>query len=74
MAVHEDTGEMEWEVKEILDSRYRYRRLQYLVRWLGYDAPSWEPAEYLEHAQKLVKSFHVKYSYKAGPELKLVRR
>ena len=29
-------GEEEFEVEEILDSRIRYRKLQYLIKWLGY--------------------------------------
>ena len=70
MAIHEETGEMEWEVREILDSRYRYRYLQYLIQWSGYDTPSWEPAEYLENAQDLVEAFHIRYPEKPGPELR----
>ena len=31
-------GEQEWEVKEILDSRWHYGRLQYKARWAGYKA------------------------------------
>ena len=37
-------GEKEWEVAEVLDSRLFRRRLQYLVKWTGYDDPTWEPA------------------------------
>jgi len=29
-------GEAEWEVKEILDSRWHQRRFQYLIKWKGY--------------------------------------
>lgn len=52
-------GELEYEVRRILDSR-RYRgKLQYLIDWVGY-APedrSWEPAEHV-HAPLLVHRFH----------------
>ena len=29
-------GEAEWEVEEILDSRWHRRRFQYLIKWKGY--------------------------------------
>jgi len=29
-------GELEWEVEEILDSRWHQRRFQYLIKWKGY--------------------------------------
>jgi len=38
--------EAEWEVEEILDSRWHRRRFQYLVKWKGYghEHNSWESA------------------------------
>jgi len=40
-------GQPEWEVEEILDSRWYRCKLQYLIKWKGYsDAHnSWEPKE-----------------------------
>ena len=35
----------EWHVEEILDCRIYRRRLQYLVKWVGFDRPNWEPGE-----------------------------
>ncbi|OJD09763.1 hypothetical protein ACJ73_10101, partial [Blastomyces percursus] len=34
-------NELEWEIEEILDERSRGRGRQYLVKWVGYDRPSW---------------------------------
>jgi len=38
--------EAEWEVEEILDSRWHQRRFQYLIKWKGYgrEHNSWESA------------------------------
>jgi transposase InsO family protein len=38
-------GHEHFEVEEILDSRMRYRRIEYLIKWKGYDVShnSWEP-------------------------------
>ena len=59
----EDEEEPEYEVEEILDSRIRWKRLEYLVKWVGYDSGhnSWEPVENLEHAPKIVGRFHKKH-------------
>src|SRR5436853_2932882 len=51
-------GEEEWEVEDILDSRLHYRQLQYLVRWVGYDAPTWQTPSDLAHSSDLVREFH----------------
>jgi len=57
----------EWEVDEVLDSRRRYGKLEYLVRWLGYDPPTWEPSKFLEHAPVVVHKFHELYPSKPRP-------
>lgn len=51
-------GHQEWKVEEVLDSCLRYPRPQYLVKWLGYDAPTWQPAHDLENAAADVEHFH----------------
>ena len=55
---------------EILDSRYRYKSLQYLIKWRGYsDAEaSWRRADDAEHAERLVKEYHERYPHKPGLE------
>lgn len=50
--------EEEWEVERILDSRLYYRRLQDFVKWKGYGAPLWQPAENMEHPGEAVQDFH----------------
>ena len=57
-------GEEFYEVEEILDSRYRWRKLRFLVRWKGYDESydTWEPADELEaNAPEAVKDFYRKH-------------
>lgn len=46
-------NEVEHEVEAVLDSRLRYKKVQYLVDWKGYsqDHRSWEPASHLTHCQ-----------------------
>ena len=54
-------GEEFYEVDYISDSKYRWRKLYYLVHWKGYDEShdSWEPAtELQETAPDSVEEFH----------------
>jgi len=53
-------GHEEWEVKEILDSRRRRRKLEYLVRWEGCtpDEDTWEPVANLKNAPLIIEKFH----------------
>jgi hypothetical protein len=59
-------GEQEWEVDEVLDSRTRYRKLQYLIKWTGYDQPDWEDARMVNGLQA-IDVFHHRYPDKPGP-------
>ena len=57
-------GLEEWLVEDIVDSRWERRgrggpRLKYMVKWTGYDQPTEEPAEYLEHARQIVANFRM---------------
>ena len=38
-------GEKEWQVQEVLDSKFVRNQLRYLWKWKGYDETTWEPAE-----------------------------
>ena len=55
-------GEAEWEVEEILDSRWHRRRFQYLIKWKGYSREhnSWESASEV-FAPELIAEFHRKH-------------
>jgi len=55
-------GEVEWEVEEILDSRWHRRRFQYLIKWKGYSCEhnSWESASEVS-APELTTEFHCKH-------------
>ena len=55
-------GLPEFEVKEILDSRYFYLKLQSMVDWVGYDQSeqSWQPVENLSNATRAIQDFHKK--------------
>jgi hypothetical protein len=52
-------GVQEYEVEEVLDSRMRWNRLEYFVKWKGYDASHncWEVFRDV-HAPVLVAQFH----------------
>jgi len=54
--------EAKWEVEEILDSRWHWRRFQYLIKWKGYghEHNSWESASEVS-APELTMEFHRKY-------------
>jgi hypothetical protein len=53
-------GELEYEVRGVLDSKVDRGRLFYLVDWVGYgpEERTWEPAENVEHTEDAVADFH----------------
>ncbi|MBW0567723.1 hypothetical protein O181_107438, partial [Austropuccinia psidii MF-1] len=63
--------EEEWEVSQILDSKFKRRKLWYLVEWKGFsqdpERSPWEPAKNLKNFPEPVKYFHSLYPDKPGP-------
>ena len=59
-------GEENWEVKEVLDSRRRRGKLEYLIQWVGYTSPTWEPEEYMTDVPSISK-FHELFPDKPRP-------
>ena len=57
--VTEDREE-EYEVERIMDSRYKGKRLEYLVHWKGWSDSdrTWEPVSNLGNAADAVRDFH----------------
>ena len=67
-------GNLEFEVAQILDSKFdrcRKEPLLYLVQWSGYkgtpDEYLWTPAADLENAADLVSDYHLLYPKRLGP-------
>jgi len=59
--------EAEWEVEEILDSHWHWRRFQYLIKWKEYgrEHNSWESTSEVS-APELAIEFHRKYPITKG--------
>ncbi|OJD21176.1 hypothetical protein ACJ73_07487 [Blastomyces percursus] len=67
---------LEWQVDEVLDCRIKRagkrRSLEYLVKWKGYDEPTWEPRENLiPGCDELVSVFHTKWKQEKPSKLTL---
>ena len=58
----------EFEVQEIVNSLVKRNKLYYKIKWVGYDEPTLEPYEFVEHLRKLFKKFHQDYSTKPKPK------
>jgi len=56
----DESGEPEWEVEKIEDSRTRNGVKEYLVKWAGWSSSynQWEPAEHLHGAPEALRDYH----------------
>jgi len=59
-------GEPEWEVEEVLDSRWHRKRFQFLIKWKGFgrEHNSWEAASDVKAPDLVVKYYR---RYPAAP-------
>ncbi|KGQ00850.1 hypothetical protein PAAG_12477 [Paracoccidioides lutzii Pb01] len=65
-------GENEWEIDRILASRISRSKLQYRVRWKGFDEDSsWYPARDFKGSPHAIRDFHEANPTKAGPPRRL---
>ncbi|KAL5520683.1 hypothetical protein ACEPAF_2684 [Sanghuangporus sanghuang] len=49
----------EYEVEEILDSRLHRGKLQFLVKWVGYEEATWQPeSDVKDNAQESIQEFY----------------
>jgi hypothetical protein len=58
-------GNDEYFIEAVLDFQIHKQKLQYLIKWVGYDLPDWEPAE-LYSESKAMDTFHEKYPNQLG--------
>ena len=54
-------NEEEYEVDEIIDSKLHHGKLQYLVKWTGYNEPTWQPESDVTNAKDAVDEFYRKH-------------
>src|SRR5260221_549189 len=56
-------GSKEYEVESIVDSKYRYQCLHYLVKLKGWPDSNneWLPADHLANAPDIMQDFHLRY-------------
>jgi hypothetical protein len=61
--------DVEYEVEEIVDSRLRYKKIQYLAKWVGYgpEENTWLKLADVENCMSLVDEFHRRYPHKPKP-------
>ena len=62
------SGVEEFEVDSILDSRIHRGMLEFLVRWIGYPMPTWQPFEDVKHAAVAMDDYFEKHPGRAGQE------
>ncbi|KAI0997824.1 hypothetical protein K3495_g10366 [Podosphaera aphanis] len=70
----ETFGPDTYEVEVILDSRIKWKRLEYLVQWTGYNDKDWLPIKDLDGCQELISDFHKDHPEAPGSQQFAIRR
>ena len=53
--------EKEWLMEEILDAQKIRRSLNYLIKWVGFDNSTWQPAADITHFPELLQEFYERF-------------
>jgi hypothetical protein len=65
--------EKEYEMNDILNSRYHYDKLQYKINWIDHFLDrTWYSTENFEHSKNILKNYHQRYSEKFESKLTLI--
>jgi hypothetical protein len=66
--------EKEYEIDDILDSRYHYDKLQYKIVWTNHSSDrAWYSAEnFQNHSKEILNDYHQRYSRKSESKLRLI--
>jgi hypothetical protein len=65
--------EKEYEINDILDSRYHYDKLQYKIVWTDHSSDkAWYSTKNFEHFKIILKNYHQRYFEKFESELRLI--
>jgi hypothetical protein len=59
-------GKDKYFIEAVLDSQIHWRKLQYLIKWVSYNIPDWEPTK-LHSESQARDTFYEKYPDKPGP-------
>ena len=63
-----EEGDEEWEVKKILASKVKRKKVYYRASWVGYDKdPEWYPASNFKYSSHKLRAFHEEYPQVPGP-------
>jgi hypothetical protein len=67
LSIIEVDDENQYEIDEVLDTRIRYEKFQYLIRWKEYSKfdNQWIVVEDMKESQNLIRSYHELYSLKS---------
>lgn len=73
---NEDDSDEEYEVEEIIGSKYIQGKLCYHIHWKGYDLKdsTWEPAENLKNSNQLLSKFKLGQTKRSSLQIKLRKR
>ena len=62
-------NEEEWEVEDILDARSHRGKIQYRVKWTGWDEDrEWYDASGFDNSPEIIEDFYARYPNKPQPQ------